>query len=164
MKRRNVIYRDFFPYDPGVIPTLPSPTAGESVSFRVAGLPPYKDVSQSIRNITHPRYESFSVLRSAAIAAMKGRAWFFGPIKLDLTIYAPALHPNRGILDYMAGVMDTLGGSSGNTFTYLPIMFEDDCQVCSSSNRFHQSDEEYYDVAIEFMASGERNAQTRLID
>jgi len=77
---------NILPYDPGVLPSLPAPSAGERIAFRVDGLPPYKDVSQSIRNVTHPRYASFVALRNAAIASMNGRAWYFGPIKLDLTL------------------------------------------------------------------------------
>ena len=127
---------EILPYDPGVLPTLPAPSAGDRIAFRVAGLPPYKDISQSIRNTSHPRYTSFVAIRNAATAAMNRRAWSFGPIKLDLTIHAPAMHPNRRLVDYMGGVMDTLDGSSGSTFTYLPIVFEDDCQVCDGANRF----------------------------
>ena len=145
---------EVLPYAPGVLPTLPAPTVGERISIRVDGLPPYKDVSHSIRNVTHPRYESFIALRGAATAAMKSRAWYFGPIRLDLTIYAPSLHPRRALTDYMAGVMDTLGGSSGFTFTYLPIVFEDDCQVCAGASSFAESDDEYYEIQIEFMGHG----------
>jgi len=79
---------------------------------------------------------------------MDGRAWCFGPIKLDLTIHAPKLHPNRGLVDYMGGVEDTLDGSSGFTFTYLPIVFEDDCQVCDSAARFVESDDEFYEIEL----------------
>lgn len=143
------------PYDPGVLPTLPAPVSGDRIVFRVNGLPPYKEISQSIRNVTHPRYESFVRLRAAAIAAMNGRAWYFGPINLDLTIYAPALHAGRSLADYMGGVMDTLGGSSGVTFTYLPVVYQDDCQVFGGRNCFQEVSEEYYEIDIQFMRSGE---------
>jgi len=82
---------------------------------------------------------------------MGGRAWYFGPIGLDLTIHAPKLHPNRSLNDYMGGVMDTLDGSSGFTFTYLPIVYEDDCQVWTGRNKFVESQDEYYEIQIEFM-------------
>lgn len=85
---------------------------------------------------------------------MNGRAWYFGPIKLELTIHAPALHPNRSLNDYLGGVLDTLDGASGFTFTYLPVVFEDDCQVCVAANKFVESDDEFYDIEIEFMGNG----------
>ncbi|WP_145118463.1 hypothetical protein [Rosistilla oblonga] len=144
---------DILPYDPGVLPTLPAPSAGERISFRVDGLPPYKDVSHSIRSVTHPRYRSFVALRNAATEIMNGRAWYFGPVKLDLTIHAPSMHPNRGLNDYLGGVMDTLDGSSGFTFTYLPIVFEDDCQVCACATRFVQTDNAFYALEIQFMGN-----------
>jgi hypothetical protein len=150
---------DVLPYNPGVLPTLPAPAAGERIAFRVDGLPPYKDLSHSIRNVAHPRYQSFAALRSAATAAMNGRAWNFGSIRLSLTIYAPSLHPSRGLVDYMGGVMDTLDGSSGFTFTYLPIVFEDDCQVCDGASRVVESDDEYYEIKIEFMGDDDRDRE-----
>ncbi len=142
---------DLLPYDPGPLPSRSAPLAGESIAFRVDGLPPYKDVSESIRNVEHPRYDSFVALRTAAVAAMAGRAWYFGPIGLDLTIYASKLHANRSLVDYVGGVMDTLDGSSGITFTYLPIVFEDDCQVCAGQNGFVESVDEYYEIRVAFL-------------
>lgn len=150
---------DVLPYNPGVLPTLPAPAAGERIAIRVDGLPPYKDSSHSIRNVTHPRYASFAALRNAATAAMNGRAWFFGPIRLSLTIYAPSLPSSRGSIDYLGGVMDTLDGSSGTTFTYLPIVFADDCQVCVGDSRSVKCDDEYYEIEIEFMGDEERLPQ-----
>ena len=47
--------------------------------------------------------------------------------------------------------MDTLDGSSGFTFTYLPIAFEDDCQVCECHNQFVESSETFYEIEIEFL-------------
>ena len=82
---------------------------------------------------------------------MDGRAWYSGPIKLDLAIHAPKLHANRNLNEYLGGVMDTLDGSSGFTFTYLPIVFEDDCQVCSGRSQVIESVEEFYEIDIEFL-------------
>ena len=82
---------------------------------------------------------------------MHGRAWFFGPIRLELTIYAPELHRRRRLVDYGGGVMDTLDGSSGATFTYLPIVFQDDCQVCDGKWRWIKSDDAKYRVVITFL-------------
>jgi hypothetical protein len=46
--------------------------------------------------------------------------------------------------------MDTLDGSSGVHFTYLPIVNEDDCQVFRTESRFIKSDKCYYRVIIGF--------------
>ena len=108
----------FLPYDPGVLPAAPAPAKGERLVIEVAGLPPYKEIRRSIRNTTHPRYDSFVALRTAAAQAMAGRAWYFEAIGLDLTLYAPRLHDGCSVSDYLSGIMDTLDGSSGPTFTY----------------------------------------------
>lgn len=65
------------PYDPGVIPTAPSPTKGHIVEFYIDGLPPYKDLNQSIRNSKHKAHDRFISLRKEATKAMAGRAWSF---------------------------------------------------------------------------------------
>jgi hypothetical protein len=117
------------PYDPGVLPTLPSPSPGETILIKVDGLPPPKDDSQSIRNRNHPLHPAFLSLRRAAIAVMAGRAWYFGPVELRLTIYGLPGPARWKLYHYAGGVFDTLDGSSGKTFTYLPVAFEDDCQV-----------------------------------
>lgn len=139
------------PYNPGVLPTLPTPKKGEQLSVEVIGLPPYKEIRHSIRNVTHPRYDAFVALRKAATDAMAGRAWCFGAVGIDLTIYAPQLHEGYSVIDYVAGVMDTLGGSCGSTFTYLPIVYQDDCQVARTNSRFEQADEERYCLVITFL-------------
>jgi hypothetical protein len=141
----------FLPYNPGVLPTAPAPLKGEQLIIEVDGLPPCKEIRQSIRNITHPRYDSFVALRSAATHAMAGRAWYFEAIGLDLTIYAPRLHDGCSILDYMSGVEDTLDGSCGPTFTYLPIVYQDDCQVVQSSSLFEQAEDEKYRLVVHFL-------------
>lgn len=138
------------PYNPGVLPVEASPSPGDTLHIRVDGMPPYKDVRQSIRNISLPRYNSFVDLRSAATAAMAGRAWYFGAVGLRLVIHAPDLHKGRSLVDYMAGVMDTIDGSSGFTFTYLPIVIEDDSQVSSASSEFVEADDAHYEVIVEF--------------
>lgn len=142
---------EFLPYDPGVLPTRQPPAAGESVAFEVAGLPPYKDLSHSIRNISHPRYQSFVDLRKAGTAAMEGRAWYGRPIKLCVEIRANELHERRGLIEYVNGISDTLDGSHGFTFTYLPIAFEDDCQIAEGEYRIVPADEPSYRVEITFL-------------
>ncbi len=134
--------------NPGVIPTLPAPSSGERIIIHVTGLPPYKDLSISVRNPKHPNHASFAELRNEAIKVMGGRAWYDGAVKLDLTLYAPSL--DRNLSDYIGGIEDTLDGSHGMTFTYLPIVFQDDCQVSCIDAKFVKSDETSYSIEIEF--------------
>ena len=61
--------------NPGVLPIKPAPSRGEKLSFRIDGLPPYKELRASIRNPKHRHYSRFVALREAAISAMDGRAW-----------------------------------------------------------------------------------------
>jgi hypothetical protein len=135
--------------DPGVLPTLPSPLPGESISLAVEGLPPYKDRHFSIRNPRHPKYDRFARLRCAATEAMNGRQWYTGPVTLALTLFAP--ERGRNIIDYIAGIQDTLDGSHGRSFTYLPVVFQDDCQVVSTEARFVKSKDIKYLVEVGFL-------------
>ena len=143
---------EFLPYDPGVLPNAPAPFAGEAISLRLDGLPPYKDDHFSIRNTMHKMLSRFAALRQAAIKAMAGRAPYRGAIGLDLDMHAPEFEKNRTLTDYMGGVMDTLDGSHGVEFTYLPIVYEDDCQVASGRNQFHPSENEFYKLTIRFLS------------
>jgi hypothetical protein len=138
------------PYDPGVLPTRPSPAPGEAVRIEVDGLPPIKDVSQSIRNPAHALHDRFRRLRSEAIAVMAGRAWSFGPIEVEVLIQGPIEERQEALYSYLGGVLDTLDGSSGFTFTFLPIVFEDDSQVVASSVRWQHCDMERYAVQVAF--------------
>jgi hypothetical protein len=140
------------PYNPGVLPSKPPPAKGESISVSLPGLPPYKQIRASIRNVNHPRYQAFVALREAATEVMGGRAWYSGPVQFDLVVFAPKLHGTCTILDYAGGVMDTIGGSHGFTFTYLPIVYEDDCQVAATGVvRYVPSREERYELTITFL-------------
>lgn len=138
-------------YSPGALPTKPAPQRGERLIIEVSGLPPYKEVRRSIRNATHPIHPLFVDLRRAATRAMAGRAWYRGPVRLDLTICSRRLHQGRSVLDYMSGVMDTLDGSHGFSFTYLPIVYEDDAQVTDSQCRLQFSDHQHYRLIVEFL-------------
>ena len=138
------------PYDPGSIPTLPAPAAGEVIHIEVEGLPPIKDVRQSIRNAKHPLHERFKQLRKDATKAMAGRAWSFGPVQLNLTVRSPKSSREHDLNAYLGGVMDTLDGSSGFSFTYLPIVFEDDSQVHGSQTRWEDAASSSYVIQITF--------------
>jgi hypothetical protein len=138
----------FYP-SPGVLPSKPAPRPGETVMFSVSGLPPFKDLNRSIRNPDHPHFADFLRLREAAIVAMNGREWFPGPIRLDVTLNAPKL--KRALIDYVGGIQDTLDGSHGPHFTYLPICYQDDCQVSEGHHQFVECDKESYSVQISFL-------------
>lgn len=143
--------RSFLPYDPGRLPSHPAPVAGESIEFHVAGWPPVKERSRSIRNPRHPLYDRFVTLRTAASLAMFGRAWYRASVRLDLEVECPAEARSRLITDFMSGIMDTVGDSHGSTFTYLPILFEDDCQVDKLSCSYLESPDIGYRVKCIFM-------------
>jgi len=82
---------------------------------------------------------------------MGGRAWYFGAVRLDLTIRSPQQLDYWQMLEYIGGVMDTLDGSSGIYFTYLPTVYEDDCQVSIGHTRHELSREESYELRITFL-------------
>lgn len=136
------------PYDPGILPTLPAPSSGQIVAIEMTGLPPPKDLGRSIRNRTHPQHAAFRALREAGIAAMAGRAWVFGPIEMSLIIFGPREQTSRSLADYLGGICDTLDGSSGTTFTYLPIVYEDDSQVFQASVQWVDAPEHRYELNI----------------
>jgi hypothetical protein len=113
-------------------------------------LPPAKNRRHSIRNRTHPLFYSFVALRKAATLAMAGRAWSFGPVELHLEICSLDELDFYTLNEYMGGVMDTLDGSSGSTFTYLPIVYEDDCQVCGSTTKWSRATHTGYELRVLF--------------
>jgi hypothetical protein len=135
--------------DPGVLPTLPPPNPGERILISLEGEPPRKDVSFSIRNPKHPRYETFLRLRQEATRVMNCRKWYDGPVRLVFTYYSERLE--RRLIDYLGGVTDRLDGSHGLTFTYLPVVFQDDCQVCDAECRFVQARQTAYTVEVIFL-------------
>ena len=136
------------PYDPGTLPSRRAPTKGEVIAIEVDGLPPPKGARISIRNAKHPEHSRFQRLRKAATDVMAGRAWVFDPVKLRLTIFGPEGEPRRPIFEYLAGISDTLDGSSGQTFTYLPIVFEDGCQIIDTEVEWVVSETINYKVEV----------------
>lgn len=141
---------DLFP-NPGSLPVRPAQKPGAKLIIKVEGIPPYKDVHFSIRNPKHPKYKSFLDLRDAATKAMNGKKWYEGPVKINFTFYAPKLE--KTMLDYLGGIADTLDGSHGMCFTYLPIVYQDDCQIVEIGTEFVVAQETKYIVEIFFLAS-----------
>jgi len=70
---------------------------------------------------------------------------------MDFVMHAPQFERKKTLTDYMDGIMDTLDGSHGVEFTYLPIVYEDDCQVCDGRSRFQLDSEIFYEVTIRFL-------------
>ena len=139
------------PYDPGPLPRRPAPKAGERLELAIDGWPPWKDEHFSIRNVRSPQFLAFVALRQAAIQQMDRRAWYLGPVSATLVLWGPAAHPRKRIDRYAGGVMDTLDGGHGQTFTYLPIVFEDDHQIVSWDTRFRPSPTPRYRLTFEFL-------------
>ena len=84
---------------------------------------------------------------------MKGRAPYDDAISIHLELSAPTLENGKALVDYLSGVMDSLDGSHGQTFTYLPIIYEDDCQVVSSRCEFIEAAVASYRLHIAFLDS-----------
>jgi len=143
----------FIPYDPGPLPIAPPPSPGEQITLECEGLPPEKYPGRSLRNPSNPRYDRFQRLRREAIVAMAGRAWYRGPVLLDIEIWVTQLEANRTLLDYVGGILDTLDGGHGMHFTYLPVVYEDDCQVATGKWRIYKgSPDNRYRVHATFTA------------
>jgi hypothetical protein len=81
---------------------------------------------------------------------MAGRAWCFGPVELRLDLHSAHREDDAGLQTYVSGIMDTLGGSAGRSFTFLPIVYQDDCQIASIHSRWFLSTEERYVVEVRF--------------
>jgi hypothetical protein len=82
---------------------------------------------------------------------MDGRAWYSGPDHLDLEVNCPQNLRTRLIADYLSGVLDTIDGSHGFTFTYLPVLIEDDCQVDHAHCWYRDSPEVGYSLKCTFL-------------
>jgi hypothetical protein len=88
---------------------------------------------------------------------MAGRRWYDGPVRMDFTLYAP--EKDLSLTDFAGGVQDTLDGSHGCEFTYLPIVYQDDCQICDLRMQFIESERVHYIIKVTFL--GSRSEMTR---
>ena len=121
------------------------------MEFVVDGLPPMKKEGISLRNPENPKYSAFVLLREAASKAMQCRAWYFGGVSLNIEInYEQENMLAATLNEYVGGIMDSLDGSSGVHFTYLPIFYEDDCQVFDCESKFVKSNGNFYRVRVCF--------------
>jgi hypothetical protein len=138
-------------YDPGSLPELAPPRAGETIELLLDGWPPWKDEHFSIRNRRHKIHGRFVALRRRAAEAMKGRAWYAGAVGLDLEVHGPAASRGQSLNDYLGGVIDSLDGSHGQTFTFLPVCYQDDGQVAVARSRFVEAARPRYKVTVRFL-------------
>ena len=136
------------PY-PGDMPTKPPPDIGDSIKFSVNGLPPMKDEHFSIRNPGHKNHTRFLAVRDSAIRAMNGRCWYVGPIQVEFSLYCSS--PEGSLFDYLGGIADSLDGSHGPSFTYLPICYQDDCQISMIRSSVVSSESDHYALKITFL-------------
>lgn len=90
-------------------------------------------------------------LRRAAIDAMRGRKWYEGAVRVDLLYISPEHGSVGGLDSYIGGILDTMGGSHGPSFIYLPIVYLDDVQVVESAFRRGVASAESYEIEIEFL-------------
>ena len=75
-------------------------------------------------------------------------------------VFAPSL--DRDLLQYVGGVMDTLDGSHGPEFTYLPIIYQDDCQVVLGEFHHVRSDEVRYEMQLSFLGAEAEGRESEL--
>jgi hypothetical protein len=83
---------------------------------------------------------------------MSGRAWFRGPVGLVLEIGSRDSEFPYSLIEYVGGIMDTLDGSHGMTFTYLPIVYEDDCQITILGTNVVSATGTSYRLELRFLA------------
>jgi hypothetical protein len=76
-------------YDPGVLTDSISSRACDQIQLELSGLPLFKQVRASLRNPKDKNYHRFIALRQAATIKMDGRAWYYGPVAMDFTFWAP---------------------------------------------------------------------------
>jgi hypothetical protein len=89
---------------------------------------------------------------------MDGRCWYDGEVRVTTTFYFPdEKWPDKLIDDwelyYISGILDTIDGSHGMSFTYLPIVIQDDCQVRLGGWRIYDSESPSYELEIEFLSA-----------
>lgn len=82
---------------------------------------------------------------------MAGRAWYTGTVSMEFEMWARRFDGARWIADYLGGIADPLDGSHDMSFTYLPIVYEDDFQVNVAGFQFHAFDEPHYIVKVRFL-------------
>jgi hypothetical protein len=119
------------------------------MTIKVKGIPPHKGAHFSIRNPKHANHDRFTLLRKKANEAMGKMPYSSGPI--GVTIRYQRQLGSRPSADYVSGIFDTLGGSHGMQFHWMPIVYLDDNQIRTVN--YHETDGafDYYEIDIEFL-------------
>lgn len=119
------------------------------IKIHVVGIPPHKDISRSIRNKNHPHHNRFLELRKAAQKAMRKWKYYMGPVEIKM--HYVRHKGDKSIFDYAGGICDTLDGSHGFNFHWLPIVFLDDCQVVKIKMTQEKGERDEYFLEINFL-------------
>jgi len=82
---------------------------------------------------------------------MDGRARYSGPVEIDIEIHGPQDAWDKTLLDYASGISDSLDGSAGPSFTFLPIVYQDDSQIVGGRSSFVKADSTHYIVRVTFL-------------
>jgi hypothetical protein len=83
---------------------------------------------------------------------MDGRHWFAGGVGLELVMFGAERLHWEVLNEYMGGIMDTLGGGHGSSFTYLPVVYQDDYQVVSTFATSRVAAKEHYTLTVSFLS------------
>lgn len=83
---------------------------------------------------------------------MAGRHWFADGVGLEMVIFSSERLHWTVLNEYLGGIMDTLGGGHGPSFTYLPIVYQDDCQVVSTCCRSDIAADPHYTLIVSFLS------------
>lgn len=143
---------------------------GSSIKFTVEGRPPKKSVGSCWGN---KEAEFVFKLREKALDARTKEGFsdcFNGPVKLELTVYAPNITERKDTNDYVsdldtliAGVMESIQPAPTNPDIKIdpifqdrtdigsgvPLIVKDDAQVVSITAKKIENEKMYYEIMIE---------------
>ena len=143
------------------------------IQFSVDGKPPKKDVADSIWSEDSKQAKLIFNLREKAFEASKKAGMsscFPGPVKLELTVYAPNILERKDRNDYagdldafIGGVFDSLQPAPKNSTLKLHSMFNDrkdigaavsliiadDAQIVTTVAKKRKNQQTFYTVLIE---------------
>lgn len=144
-----------------------------SIEFPVDGKPPKKDAVDSIWSEDSKQAKLIFNLREKAFEASKKAGMsgcFHGPVKLELTVYAPNILERKDRNDYagdldafIGGVFDSLQPAPKNSTLKLHPMFNDrkdigaavslivadDAQIVTTVAKKRKNQQTFYTVLIE---------------
>ena len=143
------------------------------ISFDVEGKPPKKNAAGSIWSKKSKQAQLIFNLREKAFEASTKaglKDHFHGPIKLELTVYAPNILERKGTHDYVGdldafigGVFESLQPASKNKELFphhmfdnkkdigadVPLIVTDDAQIVTTIAKKRKNKKVFYTVSIE---------------